>query len=69
MLGLGFPEIVVIIIVLLVLFSGGDRLSEVAKGLGRFTGEFKKGKEEIEEELKKTEDEVKPRKVPINGKA
>lgn len=59
MLGLGLPEIVLIVIGGVILFSGGEKISEIARGLGKFTGEFKKGKEEIEEEIKKTKEQLK----------
>ena len=55
MFGLGVPEIVIIVIVIVIFFSGGEKISEIARGLGRFTGEFKKGKEEMEKEIKKSE--------------
>ncbi len=38
----GFPELIVILIVLLLLF-GGTRLPQLAKGLGKSISEFKKG--------------------------
>ena len=53
MFGLGLPEIVIILVVVIVFFFGGEKISEIARGLGRFTGEFKKGKDEMEKEIKK----------------
>ena len=53
------PEIVIILIVVAVFFFGGPKIAEFARSLGRFTGEFKKGKLEIEEEIKKTKKDVK----------
>lgn len=59
MFGLGFSEVAVILIVIIVFFFGGQKISELARGLGRFTGEFKKGKAEMEKEIKKAEKEIK----------
>ncbi|MCX6731839.1 MAG: twin-arginine translocase TatA/TatE family subunit [Candidatus Parcubacteria bacterium] len=59
MFGLGVPEIAIILIVLAIFFFGGEKISEIARGLGRFTGEFKKGKTEVEKEIKETEKELK----------
>ena len=53
MFGLGFTEIAIILMVVVVFFFGGQKVSELARGLGRFTGEFKKGKAEMEKEIKK----------------
>jgi sec-independent protein translocase protein TatA len=55
MFGLGIPEIVIIIVVFAILFFGGKKVGELAKGMGRFTGEYKKGKMDIERELKEAE--------------
>lgn len=68
MFDLGLPEIAIILVVLVIFFFGGERISDLAKGLGRFTGEFKKGRTEIEEEIKKAEKELKSDKVKINRK-
>jgi len=59
MFGLGLPEVVIILVVVVIFFFGGEKLSELARGLGRFTGEFSKGKAEIEKEIKKASREFK----------
>lgn len=59
MFGLGFTEIVIILTVVAIFFFGAEKISELARGLGRFTGEFKKGKAEMEKEIKKAEEELK----------
>lgn len=51
MFGLGAPEIAVIVLVVAVLFFGGKKIDEFARSMGRVTGEFKKGKKEMSEEL------------------
>lgn len=51
MFGLGVPEVVIIVLVVAVLFFGGNKIVDFARSLGRVTGEFKKGKREVENEL------------------
>ena len=58
MLGLGLPEIVIIVVVLGIIFFGGKKLSELARSAGRFTGEFKKGKMEMENELREAKEAI-----------
>ncbi len=43
-------DLILILIVVLLLF-GANKLPEIARSLGKATGEFKKGKQEIENEL------------------
>lgn len=55
MFGLGWLEILVILLVILLLF-GARRLPDLARSLGRALSEFKKGQAEDSNEEKKTED-------------
>jgi len=50
-LGLGGPELLIILAVLILLF-GAKKLPELAKGLGKSINEFKKASAEKEEEEK-----------------
>jgi len=59
MFGVGLPEIAIIALIIVVFFFGAEKLSKLAKGLGRFTGEFKKGRAEVENEIKKVKNEFK----------
>ncbi len=59
--GIGMPELVVILIILLVLF-GAAKLPEIGKSLGKAIKEFKKAGKEIKndiEEVTKEDDKEK----------
>lgn len=58
MFGLGLPEIVLIVLVVGILFFGSKKITDFARSIGRASGEFKKGKKEIEEELRRGEEEA-----------
>jgi sec-independent protein translocase protein TatA len=61
----GAPEIILIVIVVILLF-GANKIPELARSLGKATGEFKKGKQEIEAELSDTGKPVKEKKSQEN---
>ena len=54
---LGPPEILMILVLIMFLF-GAKKLPELARGVGRSLGEFKKGKEEFEDEMTRAQEEV-----------
>lgn len=56
-MSVGIQEITLILIVILLLF-GGNRIPELAKVLGRASYEFKKAKETIKKEAEAITDEV-----------
>lgn len=52
MFDIGIPEIVIIVLAFAILFFGSKKILEFSRSLGRMSGEFKKGKADIEKELK-----------------
>jgi sec-independent protein translocase protein TatA len=51
MFGLGYQELMIILIIVLLLF-GAQKLPELARGLGKSMSEFKKGQHEDESTAK-----------------
>ncbi len=57
-IGLGMQEMIVIFLMVLLLF-GAKKIPELARGIGKGMGEFKKAKQEFEREIQVGEDEGK----------
>ncbi|ERH13217.1 MAG: twin arginine-targeting protein translocase, TatA/E family [halophilic archaeon J07HB67] len=51
----GGPEMIVILLVLVLLF-GANKIPKLARSTGQAMGEFRKGREQIEDELNEMED-------------
>ena len=60
MFGIGIPELILIALAVGILFFGSGKILDFAKSFGRLTGEFKKGKADVERELKQGEDPSRP---------
>jgi sec-independent protein translocase protein TatA len=55
---IGGPEMIWIFIIVLLLF-GAKKLPELARGVGKSMGEFKKAREEFEREIVRSEEDTK----------
>lgn len=58
----GGPEVLLILFVILLLF-GAKKLPDLSRSLGKSLGEFKKGKEDLEREIREAKEEVLDPKV------
>ncbi|RJR26617.1 MAG: twin-arginine translocase TatA/TatE family subunit [Desulfobacteraceae bacterium] len=58
MFGLGMPELIIILIIILIIFGAG-KLPEIGSGIGKGIRNFKKATGETPEELDKPDEEEK----------
>ncbi len=62
---IGGPEIILILLVI-VIFFGSKRIPELARGLGKGMKEFKNATSEIQNEIKKSANDIKKDIDPTN---
>lgn len=55
---IGMPELIIIVFVILLLF-GPKRIPELMRSIGKGVSTFKKGMNEIEEEISNLDDDIK----------
>jgi sec-independent protein translocase protein TatA len=60
---LGGQEIVIIFLIVLLLF-GAKKLPELARGIGKSMGEFKKARDDFEKEITRAETDVQVKSAP-----
>ena len=56
------PEMIMIFVVILLLF-GAKKLPELARGIGKSMGEFKKARDDFEREITRSEEEVRTKEA------
>jgi len=61
--GIGGPELLLIMFIVLLLF-GGQKLPELARGMGKSMREFKKAASGVEEEIRRAMEEETPTAPP-----
>lgn len=64
----GGSEIILILFIILLLF-GAKKLPGLSRSLGKSLGEFKKGKDDLEREMRDMKDDIKGQKPPIDPEA
>lgn len=60
---IGMPEMIMIFVVVLLLF-GAKKLPELARGIGKSMGEFKKARDDFEREITRSETETRIKDAP-----
>jgi sec-independent protein translocase protein TatA len=65
-MAIGTQEIL-LILVIIIIFFGASKIPELARSLGKATGEFKKAKQESELEMKDFEKSIKESKTPSDN--
>ncbi len=65
---IGFPELILILVVALFLF-GPDKIPEIARSLGKAAGEFKKAQTETEREIKRQDEPLNEKDTKIHNLA
>nr|MDP0505169.1 twin-arginine translocase TatA/TatE family subunit [Verrucomicrobiota bacterium JB025] len=60
---LGGQEVIVIFLIVLLLF-GAKKLPELARGVGKSMGEFKKARDDFEREITRAADDVETKEAP-----
>ena len=62
-MNLAGPDLIVILLIILVLF-GAKKLPELARGIGKSMGEFKKARDDFEREITRSEEETRVKEAP-----
>ena len=60
---IGMPEMIMIFVVILLLF-GAKKLPELARGIGKSMGEFKKARDDFEREITHAETDARTKDAP-----
>ena len=65
----GWTQILLLLVIILILFGGANKLPQLARSLGKSLGEFKKGRVEAEKELDEAINEKDAKSVAKNAAA